>query len=78
MEEKAFCMYCEDFVSYHVNQHNSCFTFHDKKYNYMEKSAYCDKCKFEIYVPEINDENVDRRQEIIKRVRKYEENTNSV
>lgn len=38
-------------------------------YTYNEVSAYCSDCHKELYVPEINDENVDRRMQAYEEVK---------
>lgn len=61
----AFCTECRDFTEYTVRLSPSLAAVRGTKFIhfvYIRKSAICAKCGKEVYVPEINDENVEARE----------------
>lgn len=63
MEKIAFCLYCNDLQNYDIDSRKIILKINDIIFSYNELYAYCKKCGHEIYVPSINDKNVDNRLE---------------
>ena len=55
---EGFCEKCRDMVGYSVISMNREKTIKGKKINYVAKTAYCNECNEEIFVPEIRDFNL--------------------
>ena len=55
---KGFCEKCRDTVEYNVKMVDKEKEIKGKVLKYVGKVAYCDKCKEEIFVPEIRDYNL--------------------
>lgn len=53
-----FCENCRDEVEYYTKEEMSSRNIHDKEVSYKVKLAFCKTCDGEIYIPEINDENL--------------------
>ncbi|MGL5417819.1 MAG: type II TA system antitoxin MqsA family protein [Clostridium sp.] len=66
-EKKAFCEVCRDEVEYLVIKENLISNIKGKEYKYIGKKAICPKCKEEIFVNKIIDENLEK---LYKEIRK--------
>lgn len=61
MEDKAFCVNCNNFKKIITKERISECKVKNKSFSYIEKYALCADCLEEIYTAEINDINVDNR-----------------
>lgn len=59
MAKITFCDECRDFVGYNIEEEYKEVFVRGKNIKYKNKIAYCEDCKNEIYVGEINDYNID-------------------
>lgn len=59
----GFCIECSKKVSYSIKSELVELKIRDTTFNYIELSAVCDECGCELYIPEINDANVEAREE---------------
>lgn len=59
----AFCTECGCKTTYSLSSHLEELTIRGVSFNYVEHSAQCTKCRNKVYVPMINDENVQSREE---------------
>ena len=57
----TFCIDCSEYRSYTVRTHPETITVRDVSFTYMEERAFCNSCGKQVYVPEVNDHNVDAR-----------------
>lgn len=64
----AFCIACGDDVEYTVFAERVETTVRGVKISYVEVAAKCPVCGDEIYVPEINDANVQAREDAYRKV----------
>ncbi len=55
---KGFCEKCRDTVEYTVKMVDKEKTIKGRTTKYVGKAAYCDKCKEEIFIPEVRDFNL--------------------
>lgn len=55
----SFCIKCGTDVLYDIRKEEIKLVAHGVSFDYMELSAFCRKCGNSIYVPEINDINID-------------------
>jgi uncharacterized phage-associated protein len=58
----AFCINCGNKMPYSVIENRIENTVKNTKFSYIEQAAKCTECGEEIYVPEINDANVEARE----------------
>jgi hypothetical protein len=58
-KDKAFCAHCGHFVSYSTTSQVKQTRVRGKVFVYEKTRAICDECSHELYVPKINDMNVD-------------------
>lgn len=58
---KAFCVNCGKRQPYNLGMSVETLDRKDIPYTYIHLTAFCSICKEEIYVPEINDANVQAR-----------------
>jgi hypothetical protein len=63
----AFCINCGQYVSYSIATSQKEVEVRGKTFIYNKHFAICNKCGKEIYVPEINDINVETIKECYKR-----------
>ena len=54
----GFCHNCGKWTEYRVKQLQASVCCHSDHFPYIELQAHCEICDEEIYVPEINDQNV--------------------
>lgn len=59
--ETAFCEICGQNVPYSISEAEEDITVRGIAFSCKTKFAVCDKCGSFVYIPEINDENVDAR-----------------
>ena len=57
----AFCHKCHKYVPYAIIGYSMTITIHDTPFTYIEKCAVCKKCGADIYLPSVNDQNVEER-----------------
>lgn len=57
--EKSLCIKCGDFVSYRVKESESKETIKGEVIEYREKVAYCKNCGAELWVKEVEHDNVE-------------------
>ena len=64
----AYCLWCNDKTPYDICE-NPKHLIHANGIGFFVKelSAVCRNCGFEVYVPEVNDKNVERREKAYKR-----------
>lgn len=58
----TFCPNCGKEVSFEIKTERISSTIRNVNFNYIEHAAYCNECGDEVYVAEINDLNVDSRE----------------
>lgn len=63
MQDKVFCETCREDVGYRIWSGYVHAVIGDKHIGYFERTALCEKCGREVYVPWINDENIKSREE---------------
>lgn len=59
----AVCIECGRRTTRTLKSHLEKLTVRDISFNYIEHSAHCTQCRNEVYVREVNDENVRSREE---------------
>ena len=64
MKERRYCAECRDFVPYTIKPAKLSDTLNDKVYEYDGVQAICSLCGNEIFVPEVNDTNLDMLYEV--------------
>lgn len=57
--EKVVCEECRDYVPYTATWTHMTATLRGKKYEYMGREAHCSVCGAFVYVPEIEDDNLE-------------------
>lgn len=62
MSREAFCLTCGKHQPYRINYKIVEQTVREISFKYVEDTAVCSVCGNEVYVPEVNDRNVDRRE----------------
>ena len=62
----SFCIECGIKVPYEIRSEKIKMTARGISFDYMELSAFCNRCGNIIYVPEINDRNIDSMEEAFK------------
>ena len=62
----TFCENCYDDVSYFVEEKVLKTKLKGKEYSYKGKVAYCNTCKEEVYVAELNDYNLEQLYEVYR------------
>lgn len=65
-KETAFCIDCEEEVKYRVIVGGATFKHNEFEYAYNEFTAVCPICGGELYVPWINDYNVQTREKLVR------------
>lgn len=58
----SYCIECDKEVPYSINVRPSRITVRDVTFDCGEIYALCTECGAEVYVPEINDKNVENRE----------------
>ena len=58
MNRIVFCPECRQDVKFSVRERPDTAELKGEVYDFTSKTAYCDECKAEVYVPEIEDENL--------------------
>lgn len=56
---KDYCEVCNDDREYEVRESNVTKKVRGKEIEYPEKKAFCKVCNSRMYIPSINDENLD-------------------
>lgn len=62
-ENTAFCIACGAKKTYTVKSRREDITVRGTCFSYVEQTAYCESCGEEVYIPEINDLNVQARED---------------
>ena len=57
----AFCICCSRLVDYNVQERSVDIDYTGVKFAYEELYGVCKVCGEELYIPLLNDENIDRR-----------------
>lgn len=60
---ETFCINCGLERQYTVKSNRRELTIRGIKFSFVEHIAYCTECNEEVYVPEINDENVQEKED---------------
>ena len=60
---ETFCINCGVERQYTVKSNRRELTIRGIKFSFVEHIAYCTECNEEVYVPEINDENVQAKED---------------
>ncbi|KXG78866.1 MAG: hypothetical protein PWP45_610 [Tepidanaerobacteraceae bacterium] len=55
---KRYCYYCDEDVEYTVREEEISDNIRGIEINFIGQIAYCNKCGNEIYIPELDDENI--------------------
>ena len=70
-EKTAYCIKCAEIVPYKVYGRQDwvkiLYKGEDRVIKFDMLEAYCSKCHYIIYSPEINDQNVERMKEAVSR-----------
>lgn len=66
MERKKYCVYCNRDVDYVIKEITVPMDIKGIEFDYLANIAYCEECKEEIYVAELDDENVRRANRIYR------------
>ena len=64
---KAFCIECGEERDYNIRTELVEIEVNGVTFSYNEQSAFCAECGEELYVPEINDRNVEAREEAYRK-----------
>ena len=59
----TFCTHCGCDVSYSLDSTRESVMVRGLEFSYVEMHAYCNECGNQVYVPDVNDENVRAREE---------------
>jgi hypothetical protein len=59
--ETAFCIRCRDMRPYRLEISQVESTVRGVSFSYQEQAAYCTECGDLVYIPEVNDANVQAR-----------------
>lgn len=59
----AFCIECGCKTTYTLSSHLETLTIRGVSFSYAEHNAHCTHCGNKVYVPEVNDENVQSRED---------------
>lgn len=65
----AYCIECGKKTEYSINVQLVTMDICGVRFKYIEQEAHCAKCWEPIYVPEINDSNVDSRVKAFEEAR---------
>jgi len=66
-KKEVFCIECGDYKQFAVKTTREEITVRGVTFSYLEQSAYCSECGEEVYVPEINDINVQAREDAYRK-----------
>ncbi len=66
-EKKVFCYECRNDVAYTVKEENMVGKLKGDEYSYIGKIGYCENCKTEVYIPEVDDYNLKVLYDIYRR-----------
>lgn len=69
--KKHYCTKCKNFVGYEVKDRIIMEKIKGETITYHEKVAICKKCGAEIYVSELDDENMKMFWEVYREVNSY-------
>ena len=58
----SYCIECNKEIPYSINVYPSRITVRNVTFDCYEIHAFCRECGAEVYVPEINDKNVEIRE----------------
>ena len=72
---RPFCLECGKKVEFRVEAGFRNMEAHGVKFSFREETAYCAECAHEVYVPEIEDANVDVRRKAYGKARREREKT---
>ena len=67
----VFCIKCGDYAPFSVGLRSASTSVRGTDFKFFEEIAICDKCGEEVYVPRVNDNNVDLRHETYLRTLPY-------
>ena len=63
----AYCISCDEKTEYIVKACKRDIIVKGVAFSYVHQTAYCTKCGDELFVPEINDENVQSREDAYRK-----------
>lgn len=70
MNYAAFCIRCGRNQRCNIRRSRTKATIKGVSFQYQETRAFCSVCNHEVYVPELNDENANARDEAFAQARK--------
>lgn len=59
MRNKVFCIECGDLRGFRIRAYLKTYIHKDVTFRYIEHAALCEACGKRVYIPEVNDMNVD-------------------
>ena len=65
--KEVFCIECGDYKPFTVKTTREEITVRGITFSYLEQTAYCSECGDEVYVPELNDINVQAREDAYRK-----------
>lgn len=68
----AFCIKCGCKTPYTLSSHLERLTIRGVRFSYAEHSSHCTQCRNKVYVPEVNDENVQSRKDEYRKAAEME------
>lgn len=73
VNETVFCLKCDEFREYRIKRYMQKHTHKGVKFEYESFSAFCTKCWTPVYVPWVEDMNVDAAERAYKLAKEKEE-----
>lgn len=72
MNETKFCISCGEVRSYRIKSRIGRGAHNNVRYGYLERIAVCDTCGIELYIPHVNDMNVEAAERAYKLAKEKE------
>lgn len=66
-KKKAYCIHCGEMREYKLKTSREETTVRGTTFSYLENTAFCTECGEEVYIPEINDMNVQAREDAYRK-----------
>lgn len=60
--KKSFCVACKDYTEYELHQRDAILKVRGVTFMYTDTTAVCTCCNLPMYVPEVNDLNVETKE----------------
>ena len=67
MNETAYCLHCGEHTEFEIKTESIYTVTKNGGSETAEETAYCKRCGNPVYVPAVNDRNVERRLEAVQR-----------